>query len=291
MKRRHVVLPSSGVALVSTDLHGNLDDFCALRTRFLAERARCPDTHWVQLGDLVHAPDPATRQEDPALYDFPDGSMQIVDGFLALQQQHPGHVHVVLGNHDHGHVGGPHTSKFYPDEVTQLEAQLTWDQRGRLQGLFSDALLAVAAPCGALLCHGSPDPTLRDLRQLDTLPLVLADQTAEQRRLLQTLLCSYGQSDDVSRQMLACVSSTLGHDLRIVIHGHDRDEAGFFIEGEHQLCPVIFGAPRAHKRWVRLDLSARYPSARALRDGIEILRLHDSPNESPKNGPPIPDCQ
>ena len=275
MTRRHGVLPPCGVALVSTDLHGNLDDFLALRARFLIERSRRPDTHWVQLGDIVHAPDAATRSDDPALYDFPDDSLPIVDGFLALQREHPGHVHFVLGNHDHGHVGGPHTSKFYPDEVAQLEAQLTADQRGRLLRLFSDALLAVAAPCGVLLCHGSPDQALRDLRQLDDLPLVLAEQTPEQRRLLQTLLCSYGQSDDVSRQMLASVSAALGHDLRIVIHGHDRDESGFFVEGEHQLCPVIFGAPRAHKRWVRLDLSVRYANAHALRDGIEILRLHD----------------
>ena len=74
--------------------------------------------------------------------------------------------------------------------------------------------------------------------------------------------------------MLASVSRGLGFPLRAVIHGHDRDTAGFFHEGETQLCPVLFGAPRAEKRYVRLDLAARYESALAIRDGEEILRLY-----------------
>ena len=65
-----------------------------------------------------------------------------------------------------------------------------------------------------------------------------------------------------------------GLDLRVVVHGHDRDEWGFFYEGETQLCPVIFGATRANKRYLRLDLGARYESAQALREDTEIVRLY-----------------
>lgn len=276
MPQRHVVLPRDGVALISTDLHGNLDDFLALSRRFEQERARCPKTHWVQLGDIVHAPDEQARSEQPALYDFPDGSMAIVDGFIDLLAKHPEHVHFVLGNHDYAHLGGPHTSKFYPDEVTHLESLLSAEQRERMHRLFSGAHLAVIAPCGVLLCHGSPDETLHDIRLLDGIPWHQARATRQQRRLLQTVLCSYGQTDAVSRAMLAQVSQHGGWDLRVVIHGHDRDETGFFVEGNHQLCPVLFGAPRHSKRFVRLDLAARYDDVRALRDGHELLRLHDA---------------
>ncbi len=59
-----------------------------------------------------------------------------------------------------------------------------------------------------------------------------------------------------------------------MIHGHDRDACGWFTEGGNQLCPVIFGAPRSQKRYVRLDLAARYPDAAALRDGEEIQRVY-----------------
>jgi hypothetical protein len=37
---------------------------------------------------------------------------------------------------------------------------------------------------------------------------------------------------------------------------------------------VIFGAPRANKRYVCLDLAARYPDVHALRDGAEIRRVY-----------------
>jgi hypothetical protein len=218
--RRHLVLPSYGVALVSTDLHGNRDDFRALERAFAALG---PDAHWVIPGDVVHAPDAASRAAAPALYDYDDGSMAIVDGVLAQQRAAPGRVHFVLGNHDHGHVGGPHPRKFHGDEVEALEATLTAAELGRMRALFTEALLAVVAPCGA---------------------------------------------------MLASVSRHGGWDLRVVIHGHDRDEAGFFYEGTTQLCPVIFGAPRAEKRYVVLDLGARYEAAASLRDGAEIRRLH-----------------
>lgn len=269
--RRHLVLPTHGAALVSTDLHGNLDDFRALEQTFAALG---PDAHWVILGDLVHAPDPASRRDEPALYDYDDGSMAIVDGVIAAQRAAPGRVHLVLGNHDHGHVGGPHPRKFYGDEVEALESTLSPAERDRLRGLFGAALLAVVAPCGALLTHGSPDASLVDLAELDLPSLALGALDGRQRGILRALLTSYGQTDEVCREMLAAVSRRGGWDLRVVIHGHDRDEAGFFVEGETQLCPVIFGAPRAAKRCVLLDLAARYDSAASLRDGAEIRRLH-----------------
>ena len=60
----------------------------------------------------------------------------------------------------------------------------------------------------------------------------------------------------------------------MVIHGHDRDEAGFFVEGGNQLCPVLFGAPRGARRYLRLDLAASYRGPADLREGAEILHLH-----------------
>jgi hypothetical protein len=68
--------------------------------------------------------------------------------------------------------------------------------------------------------------------------------------------------------------SRAGTEVRIVLHGHDRSEQGFFVEGENQLCPVLFGAPREKKRFVVLDLATSYPDVRALRDGHEIRRLY-----------------
>ncbi len=260
--------------MVSTDLHGNWDDFASLRARFLAESATESETHWAILGDVVHGPSPKARVSRPDLYDYDDCSIEIVAAILELQRENPGRVHYVLGNHDHGHVGGRHTAKFYPDEVVVLESRCTREQLADIRALFEPALLAIAAPCGVLLSHGSPDGSLRAFADLDQVNLTMLANDAYHRRLLASVLGSYGQPDEVSERLLERVSAT-AVPVSVVVHGHDRDELGWFASGTHQFCPVLFGAPRANRRYVRLDLAARYRSTADLREGVEVLRVHD----------------
>lgn len=271
---RTLILPDRGTLLVSTDMHGNLEDFVALRAAFLEVREGDPGCHWAILGDAVHGPSPEARARRPELYDYEDASAAIVVGILELQAQHPGRVHYVLGNHDHGHVGGPHTGKFYPDEVAVLERRCSPAEKAAIAGLFSRALLAVAAPCGVLLAHGCPDDRIVRFADLEGCRLVRNENDVYRRHLLDTFTRSYGQSEAVVGRLLATVSAT-AVPVTLVIHGHDRDEAGYFIaSGARVICPVLFGAPRAAKRYVQLDLAARYASAGDLRDGIEIRRLY-----------------
>jgi hypothetical protein len=124
------------------------------------------------------------------------------------------------------------------------------------------------------MTHGSPDTSLTSLAALDGVTLDIRAMSGDVARMLRALLTAYGQPDAVCKEMLANVSEAAGLDLRVVVHGHDRDEKGFFREGTTQLCPVIFGAPRENKRYLRLDLAARYDDAETLRDGIEIVRLY-----------------
>ncbi|MBX3228005.1 MAG: metallophosphoesterase [Labilithrix sp.] len=274
MTVRHRVLPRRGRLLVSTDVHGNLEDMRALDARFRDVRRAEPETYWVVLGDVVHAPNAAARVDRPDLYDHDDGSAAIVRMLLDLRAEDPEHVLFVLGNHDHAHVGGPKTRKFHRDEAAALEATLTPEAIAELRALFEPALLAVAAPNGVLLTHGAPDDALVSLAELDGVPLDVRRMTERQARVVFTLLGSYGQPAATCAKMLAQVSAASGLDLRVVVHGHDKSEDGFFYEGGNQVCPVLFGAPRAEKRFVLLDLAARYERAEDLRDGLEILRLH-----------------
>jgi hypothetical protein len=124
------------------------------------------------------------------------------------------------------------------------------------------------------MTHGAPDDSLNDLAFLDEIPLSIREMKYAQRVVVRALLTSYGQPDPVAKKMLAQVSAASGLTLGIVIHGHDRDPKGWFVEGDHQICPVIFGAEKRDKRYLRLDLAARYEHAHALRDGQEIRRLY-----------------
>lgn len=275
-RRRHIALPAHGQVLVSTDVHGDGHAFRALEARWRSARASVPQTHWVILGDIVHGPSPEFRRRQPELYDYQDESAWIGERVIALQDEAPDLVHFVLGNHDYAHIGGPRTRKFYQDEAETLEAQLRPPARERLRALFERAALAVSTPCGVLMTHGAPNEALRDLSVLEelesfppTAPLL--------EEILDGVLFAYGQSGDVIDAVCAACSAAPGypHDrpLRVVVHGHDRDEEGWFTEAHNQFVPVIFGAPRQNQRHLMLDLTAYYRDVSDIRDGLELQRL------------------
>lgn len=268
--RRHLALPDRGTLLVNTDVHGNLEDFERLREIWRELSLEQP-AHWVILGDVVHGPDDDAREGSPELYGYEDRSAEIVSAIVELTERHPDHVHFVLGNHGHAHVGGPRTRKFHADEAAFLEERMSEVAVARMHALFSRALLLVTTPCGAALCHGAPAACISRPEDLDDVPIPCRHDW--ERSLVLGLTTAYGQQRDVVERFLAAASRG-GAPQRFVIHGHDRDEEGFFIEAGNQLCPVIFGAPRENKRCVVLDLAARYESVDALRDGVEIRRLY-----------------
>lgn len=263
------MLEGDGPLLVSTDLHGNFEDLTRLHAIW---RALGPTARWVLLGDLVHGPNDQVRVDEPELYGYEDRSEEVALAVADLVETHPERVFFVLGNHDHVHVGGPRTRKFHRDEGGFLEAGMTPAAIDRMRALFQRALLLVTTSCGASLSHGAPPDCIARPSDLDGIALPCRDD--REQSLVLAMTCGYGQSREVMERFLRAASVD-GPAQRFVIHGHDRAEEGYFVEAENQLCPTIFGAPRANKRCVVLDLGARYDSVRTLRDGVEIRRLYD----------------
>lgn len=269
------VLPNHGRLLISTDLHGNRGDFERLRSVFFAQREAANDpatVHWALLGDLVHGPSNKARRHAPERYGYADDSPYLIEQLIELRTRWPDNVHLLLGNHDHGHIGGPHTAKFYDDEVVMLEQRMSAEAIARMRVLFGDALLAVAAPCGLLLCHGSPD------EQIDSLASLAAIDPRDEpdlarRSMLRSLLTSYGQRGEVTATLLRQIS-TPELSLRVVVHGHDIDPDGWYTESGNQACPVLFGAAPENRRYLLVDLAARYGRAEDLREEIEVQRLY-----------------
>lgn len=281
--KRYLHIEGPGVLLVNTDVHGNGSDFRRMEAIFREEYARLPSTYWVILGDIVHGPDPQTQDEVPELYGYPDESAWIARRVCELQEEFPERVFFVLGNHDYAHIGGKKTSKFYPDEADALENTMSSESISQMHTLFQNALLAVSTSCGVLLTHGSPNDSLRSLEALDGVALPPDPGDSECHAWLKGLLYSYGQNPKVTERMLSQVSSELMKrgqpPLTVVLHGHDRDEEGVFLEGHNQICPVIFGAPRSHKRYTKLDLSDYYTKASSALEAVKFLY-----SESEKHG-------
>ncbi|HEY0881105.1 MAG TPA: hypothetical protein VGD87_06235, partial [Archangium sp.] len=130
------------------------------------------------------------------------------------------------------------------------------------------SMLLLVAPCGVLLAHGVPGDALTSLSLLED-PLGAGSRAANE------LLWSYGQTSATSDAMLARVGAEVGFSLHVAVHGHDRDVSGYFTDHGNQAQPVIFGAPRENKRYLWLDLAARYRSTEDFVEGREVRRLHE----------------
>ncbi len=268
---RYVELPAKGKVLVSTDLHGNLEDFRQLTRHYLELREANAHAYWVILGDVVHGPDGSARARNPTLYDYEDQSREIVAEVIALEHRFPDEVFFVIGNHEWAHVGGPRTRKFHVDEAEHLESTMSLSEIRAMHVLIHESYLAIATPCGALLCHGSPAkiPSLEALNEIDFAFLGPRSQGFD---LVSDIITAYGQSESDTEAMLRRLSSP-GADLRFVVHGHDRDEKGIFFEQNNQVCVVIFGALRHEKRFVVLDLTKKYEMEN-LKTGNIVRRLY-----------------
>lgn len=264
-------LPSTGKLVVGTDLQGNLRDFTQLLKHFETEG---PDAHLVLTGDLVHGPDEQTFRHWPEHLGtrYRDESPKLIDAFLAAQAKYPGRIHCLLGNHDHAHVGGPTTAKFYADERTALESRLDPAGLARLQSLFLSLPLVAVAPCGAVLCHAAPAAAIDGPEQLEVLPIAGYEEwhftDFIDVPVIGALLWSRSATPEQARRFLKALGGTLA------LFGHDIVREGYSKEGDEQLCfSTSFGLLDRDKFYVELDLAKRYEDVHALREGRELLKL------------------
>jgi hypothetical protein len=278
-------LPDRGRLLVCTDLQGCLRDYYKIVDWFMRARAETRgDTHVLFTGDLVHGPHIAREDWPDFLGEYYwDQSGELVDEFVKLSERFPGHVHALLGNHEHGHIGGPHTAKFAADEVALLEYHLGPDRTERLCHIFNGFALAAVAPCGAVLTHGAPAADIASIDEIEQVdvnsfecesPLDILEVP-----VLGPILWARSAQQERAREFLRAMGGTIS------IYGHDVIPAGYERIGDEQIVvSTSFGVFDANKVYLDLDLGARYETVHALREGHEIRALYPekSSNFRPK---------
>jgi hypothetical protein len=277
------VTSTRGPVLISADLHGNFADFARLREIFLASEARGEQPMWISMGDWVHGPADETARADildrcgRPLYAYRDDSPAILDGLFALMDRFGDRVLSICGNHEHAHIGGRMTSKFHRNEAAHLEARLSPTEVDELRRRFASWPLVIRlASCGVVLTHGAPIPA----------------SVAEFERTRYDRSCGEGSGPIIpyDRDPMISAMSRYGFGrgedlalldrlsepdcaLRVLVHGHDRDEEGFSATGEAALLLCTsFGARQARKSYLWLDRGRRYTLG-DLRDGDELRRL------------------
>lgn len=267
-------LPDHGTLLVCTDLQGCLRDYRRVVELFLAECDGGGDAHVLFTGDLVHGPHIDAEEWPDFLGEYyRDQSGEVIDEFIHLRTRYPGRVHAILGNHEHGHIGGPHTAKFAVDEVALLEHILGLERTRRLRALISEMPLMAVAPCGAVFTHGAPAASIDSIAEVEQASLheYEADTPLDifEVPVIGPLLWARSAAPEVARRFLRAVGGTIS------IYGHDVIPEGFETIGDEQIIvSTSFGVYDANKVYLRLDLGGHYPSVNDLRPGHEILPLY-----------------
>lgn len=270
------VTGASGPVLVSADLHGNLTDFERLRDLFLASDARGEQPVWISAGDWVHGPPDADARREcldrfgKPLYAYRDETPTILEALFALMDRFGDRVISICGNHEHAHIGGRHTQKFHDNEPAHLETRMSPAAVAELRRRFAAWPVVVRiAACGVAITHGAPIPA--SVAEFERTRFRRTD--GERNHVLHSAMTRYGFCHGEDVALLDRLSEP-GCELRVLVHGHDRDEEGFSRSGDAALLLCTsFGARQARKSYLWLDRGRRYASLGELRDGMELRRL------------------
>ena len=274
-------LPATGRLIVCTDLQGCLRDFHRIVAVFEAEYAVSKgDAHILFTGDLIHGPHIEPEDWPHFLGEYyRDASGEVLEEYMKLHARFPGRVHALLGNHEHGHVGGPHTAKFAADEVDLLEHILGPKGTKRIQEIINTFALAAVAPCGAVFTHGAPAATIRSISDVEAADLSGVEYDSPLQVLddpvVGKILWARSADQDAARKFVHAMGGTIS------IYGHDVIPSGFERIGDEQIVvSTSFGVFDSNKVYVRLDLAKHYRSVFELREGLEILALY--PDKAPR---------
>ena len=237
------------------------------------------DAHLLFTGDLIHGPhiDPEDWPDFLGEY-YRDASGEVMIAYAGLAAQYPGRVHALLGNHEHGHIGGPHTAKFAADEVALLEQILGPSGTARMRGIIHTFALAAVSKCGAVFTHGAPAAQIDSVADLESADLSGAHYASPldvlDTPIVGKVLWARSATEAEARRFLRATNGTM------CIYGHDVIPEGFEMVGDEQIVvSTSFGVFDTNKVYVSLDLASKYRGVGDLRIGHEILPLY--PDKAP----------
>ena len=273
-------LPDRGRLLVCTDLQGCMRDY--LRFVELFEQAlhdHHGEAYALFTGDLIHGPHIDPEDWPDFLGEFyRDASGEVMIAFAELAARYPGKAHALLGNHEHGHIGGPHTAKFAADEVALLEHILGPAATARMRGIIHTFALAAVSKCGAVFTHGAPAAQIDSIADLEAADLSCRE-FASPLDVLDTpvvgkVLWARSATAAEARRFLRATAGTMS------IYGHDVIPEGYECVGDEQIVvSTSFGLIDANKVYLSLDLASKYRNVHDLHVGRELLPMY--PDKAP----------
>jgi hypothetical protein len=256
-----VRLPARGRLLVTGDLHDNHEHL--RKIVHLAGLEASPDHH-VVLHEIVHS---------EILVNGLDLSHRMLARVAELVVDHPGQVHVLLGNHELAQMTGQRVSKGAGDNVKLFSEGLAFvfGDDGQMvadaiNGFIAAMPLAVVSESGILCAHSLPGSRMFDRFDPDVLSRELAEQDYDSQTGSAYLMV-WGRGFD--QRELDTLSERWGVELFVV--GHEHVDNGLAIRGTKL---IILNSDHEFGTVVPIDLS-RVPGAE---EAVQLaIRLRSIP--------------
>ncbi len=249
-----------------------MEDFVTIQKIFEETLDQTKNAYLLFTGDIVHGPHIAPADWPSYLGDYyKDQSAELLAALIALQTKYPARVHTLLGNHEHGHIGGPHTAKFARDEVVLLEYTLGDQKSKEVRDLILTWPVIAIAPCGVVFTHGAPAAAIDSLKDIENL-----DITCHRKPIIpfaSSILAKILRSRTATQKQTEDFLSKVGG--KVAVFGHEVVPLGFEKIGTNQIVvSTSFGLKNHNKTYLRLNLSKQYTSTSDLREEYELLRLY-----------------
>ena len=279
-KNKVWTIEGPGTMIVTSDLHGNMEDFLQLVSVFEQE----DDAVFLSLGDLFHGPKPLPREwSNHYLYQgryYEDESVELMWAFLELQKKYPDRVGALIGNHEHAHVGGPLVRKFHPDESGFMETNLDEDGKRALHDLINSSALIATSSSGLSFTHGAPSPfafnrrTLKNMRYAGYEFMSIAEMY--ETSLIGGLLWRRNASEEETCQFLRHLNDIGDYPFSsLVVYGHDPSELGYSIENNHLInLSTSFWTLKENKKYLRIELDDIFYCTQDILLGKHLLPLY-----------------
>lgn len=253
--------------MVATDLQGNLRDFLRLEAIFEQRMAQRPDVYFVITGDLVHGPELAPDDWPEHLGSYYLGqSDHVLEHARLLQDRYPGHVHYLLGNHEHAHLGGPVVGKFFRDEAARLESILGPDRTAYIRDWMETwPLVAVASSAQLCMLHAAPAALIHTRADVDNIELHELEGTSSTDTAARSVLGAILWARATTYKRAQSFMRAIDPAVVTAIHGHDVAREGVAIDQPNCLClSTSFGCYDGDKLYLEWELSQPVESAEDL---------------------------
>lgn len=249
-----IKLPRQGVALIVTDLHGNMDDFDKIME--IWNDLATKDKHLILTGDFIHA----MGLEN-------DHSLEILDAVRAGCKKFE-NFHLLLGNHEWATITHRSVYKGGVNQTLNFE-ELLKDKFGKewkvkldeYTNFFRELPVAVKTDNGIFISHSGPPKGIKSIKEIINLTEKGYSENSVLFDLLWNRYGDYSKKDvDNFLEAVGCKAMIVGH---TPVNGYKLIRNLLIVSSSYS---------KGKKAYVELDLEKEIRGGRDLKKMVKYFK-------------------